>query len=552
MITSNIVSDAILRRDFQSFLRRSLMTLNPAAPFLPNWHINAIANQLERVRRGEITRLIINMPPRNLKSLTVSVAWPAYLLGHDPGKRIISISYGNELSTKHASDFRLIVESIWYKRAFRKLRLLRSVEGEANTTEMGFRKSTSVSGFLTGLGGDIFIIDDPQKPEDAQSESLRDRLNNWVSTTLMSRLDRKDTGAIIVVMQRLHLHDLSGFLTSQSSDWTVLSLPAIAEVDERVAIGDGEFYFREAGEALHPRHESLATLDRLKQTLGSDVFTYGPLAYLLKNRTYLGESGHKGAWYSGEHDPIVDRETFEKVQTLLKTNSVAQTGRQQSTDTLLTGLLFDDRGNRMGPSYTVKGGVRYPFYVSSLIRNGRKALAGSIKRISGPDVEAAVLTALKSHLRNDDSAPSEVVERHIARVVIHTDRLTISLKAQFGEGTQVLELPWQPALKRQRVEEESISGTSPSPDPTLVQAIVRAHSWLKLLQDGTHGSIESLATAIHMHPKVVRNRIGFAFLTPSLTRAIIRGEQPSNLTFGVAQQLSCLSWDAQHRYLESA
>jgi predicted phage terminase large subunit-like protein len=272
MMTPDIVSDAILRRDFQSFLRRSLMTLNPAAPFLPNWHIDAIAYQLERVRRGEITRLIINMPPRNLKSLTISVAWPAYLLGHAPGNRIISISYGNELSTKHASDFRLIVESVWYKRAFRKMRLSRSVEGEAHTTEMGFRKSTSVSGVLTGLGGDIFIIDDPQKPEEAQSESLRDRLNSWVSTTLMSRLDRKDTGAIIVVMQRLHLHDLSGFLTSQSNDWTVLSLPAIAELDEQVAIGDGDFHFRAAGEALHPQHESLATLDKLKQTLGSDVF----------------------------------------------------------------------------------------------------------------------------------------------------------------------------------------------------------------------------------------------------------------------------------------
>ena len=272
MITPAIVSDAILRQDFQSFLRRSLMTLNPGAPFLPNWHIDAIAYQLERVRRGEVTRLIINMPPRNLKSLTISVAWPAYLLGHDPRKRIISISYGNELSTKHANDFRLITDTDWYKRSFRKMRLARSIEGEAYTTERGFRKSTSVSGVLTGLGADIFIIDDPQKPDDAQSESLRDRLNNWVLTTLMSRLDRKDTGAIIVVMQRLHLHDLSGFLTSQSDDWTILSLPAIAEVDERIAIGDDEFHFRAAGEALHPQHESLAMLAKLRQDVGSDVF----------------------------------------------------------------------------------------------------------------------------------------------------------------------------------------------------------------------------------------------------------------------------------------
>ena len=103
--------DAILRRNFELFLRRCLMTLNPGSPYLPNWHIAAIAYQLERIRRGEITRLIINMPPRHLKSLTVSVAFPAYLLGHEPWHRIFAISYGSELSSKHASDFRSIVES---------------------------------------------------------------------------------------------------------------------------------------------------------------------------------------------------------------------------------------------------------------------------------------------------------------------------------------------------------------------------------------------------------------------------------------------------------
>ena len=103
------------------FLRRCLMTLNPGSPYLPNWHIAAIAHQLERIRRGEITRLIINMPPRHLKSLTVSVAFPAFLLGHEPWRRIFAISYGSELSSKHASDFRSIVESAWYQRAFPRM-----------------------------------------------------------------------------------------------------------------------------------------------------------------------------------------------------------------------------------------------------------------------------------------------------------------------------------------------------------------------------------------------------------------------------------------------
>jgi hypothetical protein len=263
---------AVLRNDFQSFLHRCMQTLNPSTHYLWNWHIQAIGYQLERIRRREINRLIINMPPRHLKSLTVSVAFPAYLLGLEPWHRIFAISYAGELSDKHAGDFRSIVESGWYKRAFPQMRIKRSHEDEVVTTQRGFRKSTSVSGALTGLGGNIFIIDDPQKVWDAQSESRRKSLNEWVSHTLMSRLDNKQTGVIIVVMQRVHMDDLSGYLTSSSNDWTVLSLPAIAEADEQIPIGDGELYHRGAGEALHPDFESLETLEKQRRTVGPDVF----------------------------------------------------------------------------------------------------------------------------------------------------------------------------------------------------------------------------------------------------------------------------------------
>jgi predicted phage terminase large subunit-like protein len=263
--------DAILRKEFDWFLRRCLMTLNPGFPYLPNWHISAIGYQLERILRGEITRLIINMPPRHLKSLTVSVAWPAFLLGHEPWRRIFAISYGDELSLKHALDFRSIVESPWYRRAFRDMQITRSLQDEVWTTAQGFRKATSVFGTLTGLGGDVFIIDDPQKPVDAQSDTQRNRLNQWVSNTLMSRLDSKETGVIIVLQQRVHLNDLSGYLM-ECGGWEVLSLPAIAEQDETIMIGEGKFHSRAAGEALHPALEPLESLERLRHQIGADVF----------------------------------------------------------------------------------------------------------------------------------------------------------------------------------------------------------------------------------------------------------------------------------------
>lgn len=108
---------AVLRNDFPLFVQRCFMHLNPGATYVPNWHIQAICYRLERVRRGEVTRLIINLPPRYLKSIIVSVAFAAYVVGLEPHRRIFSISYGSDLATKHASDFRSIVEAPWFRRA---------------------------------------------------------------------------------------------------------------------------------------------------------------------------------------------------------------------------------------------------------------------------------------------------------------------------------------------------------------------------------------------------------------------------------------------------
>lgn len=266
------VFNAVLRNDFASFLHRCMRTLNPATPFLPNWHLDAIGHQLKKIQTGEQTRLIVNLPPRYLKSTIASVAFPAYLLGHNPGRRIIGVSYGTDLCAKHGGDFRAVVEPPWYRSAFPKMRITRSLDLEVHTTAGGFRKATSVNAALTGLGGDCFIIDDPQKPVDAQSDIQRNALNQWFSNTLISRLDNKQTSAIVIVMQRVHLHDLAGYLTESSSDWTVLSLPAIAESDEVIEIGDERFHKRAAGEPLHPEHESLATLQKLRSDVGPDVF----------------------------------------------------------------------------------------------------------------------------------------------------------------------------------------------------------------------------------------------------------------------------------------
>jgi predicted phage terminase large subunit-like protein len=268
------VVQALLRHDLRAFVHKVFVSLTLGQTYVRSWHIDAIVYQLERIRRGEIRRLIINMPPRSLKSITASVAFPAFLLGHDPTRRIICVSYSGDLAKKHSNDFRAILESPWYRETFPDTRIghYKNTETEIELTARGIRLATSVGGTLTGRGGDTIIIDDPLKPDDAYSESRRTAANQWFANTLLSRLDDKRTGAIVVVMQRVHLDDLTGYLLGQSDEWELLSLPAIAYADETIPIGLHQSYSRKAGEALSVR-EPLATLEAIKLEIGGDAFS---------------------------------------------------------------------------------------------------------------------------------------------------------------------------------------------------------------------------------------------------------------------------------------
>ena len=109
---------ATLRTNFNAFVCKAFSALAPGQTFTRNWHLEAIAYQLERLRCGKMRRLIINMPPRSLKSITASVAFPAFVLGHDPTRRIICVSYSGDLAKKHANDFRAVTEALWYRELF--------------------------------------------------------------------------------------------------------------------------------------------------------------------------------------------------------------------------------------------------------------------------------------------------------------------------------------------------------------------------------------------------------------------------------------------------
>jgi predicted phage terminase large subunit-like protein len=267
--------DAQLRLDFAAFAQRCFRELNPLAAFAMNWHVEIMAAKLTAVYQGRIGRLIINVPPRYLKSLLGSVAFPAWCLGRQPSSQILCVSYAQDLADKLARDCRHTMMCDWYQRAFpTRLSPQRQAVPEFETTAQGCRLATSVGGVLTGRGADLIIIDDPLKPEEALSQSQRRAANEWFDHTLYSRLNDKRNGAIVLIMHRLHEDDLVGHVLAQE-EWEVVRFPALAEEDETFVVETvwGPRHFtRRSGEALHPEREPREMLDQIRRTIGEYNF----------------------------------------------------------------------------------------------------------------------------------------------------------------------------------------------------------------------------------------------------------------------------------------
>ena len=268
---------AALRTDFYFFLRKVFATLNPGTTFKDNWHLKVIASELADVANGKTPRLIMNMPPRSLKSIAASVALVAWYLGHNPSAHVICASYGNDLSKKFAFDCRKIMTSAWYEATFvTRVDRKKSSSDDFFTVQGGSRLATSVKGAMTGRGADLIVIDDPAKPDEMLSETQRNEVNDWMKSTVYSRLNDKMTARIVIAMQRLHVDDLSGHLLREGGEpWRLLKLPARAEVDGTYTYWTPQGlrrHVRKAGELLHPARESEASLAQIKAALGSYFF----------------------------------------------------------------------------------------------------------------------------------------------------------------------------------------------------------------------------------------------------------------------------------------
>lgn len=263
-----------LRGDLSSFTTRAFHELNPATRFLPSLHIDLICSKLQHLAPG--ARLIINVPPRSLKSHCATVAFPAWLLGREPSRHVICASYGQELANKLARDCRALMQSSFYRALFGPIVGDRDAVHDYSTVGQGSRRATSVGGAITGLGADVLILDDIQKPDETLGEVTRRAANHWFTNTALSRLNSQADGIVIIVMQRLHQDDLVGHVLEAGGGWEVLKLPAIAEADETfefaTPFGPRRFT-RHAGEALHPARTSLARLEAIRQEVGPFTFS---------------------------------------------------------------------------------------------------------------------------------------------------------------------------------------------------------------------------------------------------------------------------------------
>jgi predicted phage terminase large subunit-like protein len=284
----------LLRAKLHPFIRKSVETLLPADKFLDNWHIEAMAHLLEQCEQGEVKRAIITVPPRHLKSISVSVAFTAWLLGRNPSARIMSICYSDTLAFQFSRSTRDIIRAPWYKKTFPGTRInsKKDAEGEFETTNKGRRIAASIRGSLTGRGAQYIIIDDPIKLGEAQSEAERNFVIEAYRSSILNRLDNPNNGVIILVMQRAHYEDLAGYLLDQGG-WYHLNLPAIAEEQQVVPLGNNKEYPREIDEVLHPAHMSRETLDDYRDASTSHHFE----THFQQNPAPPGGSIFKREWF---------------------------------------------------------------------------------------------------------------------------------------------------------------------------------------------------------------------------------------------------------------
>jgi len=313
------------------------------------------------------------------------------------------------------------------------------------------------------------------------------------------------------------------------------------------------------------------------RSIGGIPFTRGPLAYMLRNRFYVGEVSFKGEIFKGEQPSILDRTLFDAVQAKLEQQRTNRATSRHSSGSILTGLIFDDRGNRMTPSYTLKKGLRYRYYTTAALLQGDPGKAGTIRRVAADQIEKLIVAALRKHIGKaaaqkvqgiEQASEGDLVRRLVARVDVHASQLLVTVHSNAGDigkthaanrhsKNQVLRIAWkkQPSKMRREIIPASRSKVAAPPRPirsetraTLVSAIARGRYWLDEIISGKTASVSQIAKREHCSTRQVNLTISLAFLSPVLVQAAVDGKLPRGI--GVASLRDApADWAAQHKLL---
>ena len=299
------------------------------------------------------------------------------------------------------------------------------------------------------------------------------------------------------------------------------------------------------------------------ETIGGIPFTRGPLAYLLRNRFYIGEVVFKGETLPGEQPAIVDRALFDEVQA--KLNEQVKTHKQVriTSEALLAGRLFDDRGYRMTPSHARKGAIKYRYYISSALVQGQVEQAGTVSRVPANEIEALVAKSIRNHLgEHADSEDAVLIRDHVVRIEVQSDQLIIELANAKGgaakrkRGIERIEVPWRKTPSKRRREilvPETAAPHQVRPIRSenralLVASIARGRRWLDELITTPDSNVEAIAAREGCSARKVNMTISLAFLAPDLVRAAIEGRLPHGM--GVAKLCELpAEWSRQHYIL---
>lgn len=301
-------------RSLMEFIRQGWHALHPAADeeegsqFVANWALETMCEHLEAVSRGDIKKLLINVPPGCTKSMTVNVFWPAWEWGprRRPSLQYISASYSSEISMRDNLYCRTLIESDWYQENWGDVfdwAPDQKAKGYYINSEKGSRFSTSVGGSLTGKRGDRIIVDDPHNVKESESEAKRKEALSWFGETLPTRTNNKNA-AFVVIMQRLHTEDVSGFILDGDLGYEHLCLPMEFEPDHPHKSTRFEDPRTEFGELLWPERFDAEQVDDLKKVFRKAGGTYAEAGQLQQRPVPRGGGLFKEDWLQIVDEPL--------------------------------------------------------------------------------------------------------------------------------------------------------------------------------------------------------------------------------------------------------